>query len=321
MRKRITTIMSSALCAVVLLGTLCVPAFAEIDPYYSGAVDTVTGEATDTAGSTASSIRISDTMYYDMTTHTFVYPTGSGTSEVRSNVADGMIISEPVSVTPDDGVEVSVNRNGTILEEVDLSNINLVGNYMIAVKGTDSTFNLFGFTIVGERANLSGGYVMPVGFYILDAKLDGEETYYERNYIGMEEEGLYEVEYICPDTAARYTLVTTIDHTPPQITLDGRLDKDGRYHSAVQVSGFQPGDSVAMLVDGEAQAFPSDGRLTVPGMYQLEIFDAAGNSTSEQFTILVYLDFNSLLFFALVCLSLAGVLGYVLFKRKKLKIV
>ena len=55
-------------------------------------------------------------------------------------------------------------------------------------------------------------------------------------------------------------------------------------------------------------------------MYQLLVFDAAGNSTSEQFTILVYLDFNSLLFFALVCLSLAGVLGYVLFSRKRLRI-
>lgn len=318
---RIKKTISSALCAAVLFGALCAPAFADIDPYYSGAVDIVTGEATDLAGLAATRIRISDTTYYDQTTHTFVYPTGSGTSEVRSNVADGMIVSEPVSVIPDGGVEVAVNRNGAILEEVDLSNINLVGNYMIAVKGTDSTFNLFGFTIVGEKASLSGGYAMPEGFYILEAKLDGEEIYCERNYIGMEEEGLYEVEYICPDTGARYTLTTTIDHTPPQLALDGRLDKDGRFHSAVQVSGFQPGDSVAMLVDGVAQAFPSDGRLTAPGVYQLEVFDAAGNTASEQFTILVYLDFNSLLFFALVCLSLAGVLGYVLFKRKKLKIV
>ena len=40
-----------------------------------------------------------------------------------------------------------------------------------------------------------------------------------------------------------------------------------------------------------------------------------------QFTILVYLDVNSLVFFALVCVSLAGVAGYILYKRRKLKVV
>ena len=55
-------------------------------------------------------------------------------------------------------------------------------------------------------------------------------------------------------------------------------------------------------------------------MYQLQVFDAAGNSVTEQFTILVYFDLNSLLFFALVCISLAGVLVYTLYSRKKLKV-
>ncbi|MBQ9646814.1 MAG: hypothetical protein IJV43_00445 [Oscillospiraceae bacterium] len=322
MRVRIRKTISLVLCGMALFGALCAPALAAVedDTYYSGVLDAVTGEPV-TSQSAPTRVRISETTYYDREARSFVYPTGSGIYEVRANVADGMIVSEPVSITADDGIEVVLSRNGTTLEEANLSEISLPGSYTVGVTGLDSAVNLFGFTIVGATSNLSGGYVMPEGFYILEATLDGEETYFERNFIGMGDEGLYEIEYVCPETTLHYTLSTIIDHTPPELTLEGKLDKDGRFHSAVQISGFQSGDSVAMTRDGADVSFPSDGRLTEAGMYQLLVFDAAGNSTSEQFTILVYLDFNSLLFFALVCLSLAGVLGYVLFRRKKLKVV
>ena len=321
MRVRIRKIISLALCGMVLFGALCVPAIAvgEDNTYYSGVLDAATGEAV-TSSSTPTRVRISETTYYDHEARSFVFPTGSGMYEVLANVADGMIVNEPVSITADDGVEVVVNRNGTALEDVNLNEIELPGKYTIGVTGLDSAVNLFGFTIVGATTNLSGGYVMPEGFYILKATLDGEETNYDRSFIEMADEGAYEIEYVCPDTNLHYTLSTIIDHTPPELTLDGKLDKNGRFRSAVQISGFQDGDSVALTRDGADVSFPSDGKLTEAGMYQLLVFDAAGNSTSEQFTILVYLDFNSLLFFALVCLSLAGVLGYVLFSRKRLRI-
>ena len=322
MRVRIRKTVSLALCGMALFAALCAPAAAdEDDTYYSGEVDAVSGEAVTSASSAAARVRINETTYYDREARSFVYPTGSGVYEVRANVADGMIVSEAVNITADDGIEVTVSRNGAALDDGSLSQLSLPGKYTVGVTGLDSAVNLFGFTIVGARSNLSGGYVMPEGFYILEAALDGEQTYYERNYIEMADEGLYEIEYVCPATSLHYTLSTTIDRTPPQLTFDGKLDKKGRFRSAVQISGFQDGDAVAMTRDGAEVKFPSDGKLTEAGMYQLLAFDAAGNSTTRQFTILVYLDFNSLLFFALVCLSLAGVLGYVLFKRKTLKIV
>ena len=43
MRVRMKKILSAALCAVTLLGALCLPAFASGDPYYSGSVDPSTG--------------------------------------------------------------------------------------------------------------------------------------------------------------------------------------------------------------------------------------------------------------------------------------
>ena len=319
MGVRIRKTITSALCFLALLGALCAPARAAIDPYYSGAVDIVTGEATEgDAAAAATRVRITGNMYYDRESRQFIYPMGM--YEVRANVADGMVVTEPVEISADEGVELTLTRDGEVLEEADLSHVADVGKYALNVRETNETVTLLSFTIVGASTNLPGGYTMPDGFYILDATVNEEPAAYERNYIAMEQEGLYDVEYICPDTSIHYHLMVNVDRTPPQVTLDGKLDDHGRFHSAVQVGGLQAGDSVVMTRDGSTVDFPADGRLTEAGVYQMQFYDAAGNAVAAQFTILVYLDLNSLLFFALVCVSLAGVLAYILVKRKKLKV-
>lgn len=320
MRVRIKKNIMPTLCAALLLGALCVPAFAETDPYYNGEIDSYTGEPVSEAASSAALVQISETTYYDREAHSFVYPTLSGAAQVYANVADGMIVTSPVSISADAGAEITVTRNGAAMEDTELTAISAPGSYIVSAKAVDTGRFLFGFTIVGDHANLPEGYTMPEGFYILDATLDGEETYFERNYIAMEDDGTYDIEYVCPETTLHYKLSTTIDRTPPHFTLDGKRDKNGRFRSAVQIGGLQEGDSVALTRDANEIRFPADGRLTEAGMYQLQVFDAAGNSTTEQFTILVYFDLNSLLFFALVCISLAGVAVYTLYSRKKLKV-
>ena len=45
MRVRNTKTISTSLCALALLGALCAPARAVVDPLYVGDVDAVTGEA------------------------------------------------------------------------------------------------------------------------------------------------------------------------------------------------------------------------------------------------------------------------------------
>ena len=310
----------AALLPAMALCLLGAPALA-VDFSYTGELEPVTGAPV--ASSEAAEINrvwLSDEMYYDGEARLYAYPVGSGLSEVRASVADGMIVSEPVTVSASDGLSLTVYRDGTELEKTELEHIDTVGQYAVSARDGDITRKLFTFQIVGERTNLVGGYPMPESFFIMNATLDGEETYYERAYIGMEDEGTYQIEYVCPETGIHYTLETTVDHTPPEITLDGRIDEQGRYHSEVQVGGLQSGDSVAMTRDGESVRFPANGKLTESGVYTLEVTDGAGNSAYSRFTILMYFDINSLIFFALVCLSLAGVLGYVLYKRKKLKV-
>lgn len=317
MRVRNTKTASAALACLLLLA-LCTPARAAVDPLYVGELDAVTGEAATDAevSEMAARVWLSDTMYYDRETGSFVYPVDG--YEVRASVADGMIVNAPASVSAPDGVELTVRRSGAAEPEADPGNLSAPGHYAVSVAEAGGA-TLFAFTVVGESASLSGGYTMPESFYILEATLDGEEAVYDRNYIGMEDEGLYEIEYVCSETGVHYRLTTAIDRTPPQLTLSGKRDKKGRFHSAVQLGGMEGAVSVSLTRDGAAAPFPNDGRLTEAGMYQLQVWDAAGNTATEQFTVLVYLDLNGLLFFSLVSVSLIGVLAYVLFKRKRFK--
>ena len=312
----------SALCVLALALALCAPARAAtvVDPLYVGEVDAQTGEAlAGPSASAAERVALANGVYYDRTDGSFVYPVNGGVYEVRANVADGMIVGGAVSITAPEDVTLTVARSGTVQEEVDLSNITRPGAYSVSVMEVDTPVTIFRFTIVGAATNLAGGYAMPDGFFVLGATRDGEDTNYDRNYVGMEEEGLYEIEYVCSDTAVHYHLTTTVDRTPPEITLDGELDKKGRYHSAVQVSASEPDVTAVMTRDGLETDFPSDGRLSEAGMYRLDVFDAAGNAATAQFTILVYLNLSGLLFFATVCLTLAVVLAYILVKRKRFK--
>lgn len=318
MKLAIRPVLAAALC--ILLSAAVYAAPDDSDFYYSGPLDSMTGQPL-TASSAETRVRVSDGMYYDFDRRTYVYPAGDGLYEVYASVANGMIVTGSVSISADDTVPLNVYRDGEALENADLSELQERGDYVVSVKNGDRVENLLSFRIIGQETNLSGGYSMPMGFYILDATCGDEETFYERSYIAMQEEGAYHIEYICPANELRYTLETTVDRTPPQITLEGRRDDEGRFHSAVDVRGLQPGDTVSMAYNDAQAAFPSDGHLDESGIYTLWVTDSAGNTAMEQFAILVYFDLNSLIFFALVCASLAGVLGYMLYKRKKLRVM
>ena len=317
--------MKQALAVAALCLILSLPfRAAATDFYYSGELNPATGAplVSDSYQSAQSAqIELSDSMYYDPAANMFVYPVGNGVSEVLSNAADGMILTEPVALRVDSDVSLTVYRNGEALQSSTYMTMAEAGQYSVTVHTGGGMENLFGFTIVGSRTNLAGGYAMPDGFYIADATVNGEEADYDRTYIGMEEEGLYHIEYISPAADLRFVLETTVDRTPPEIVLNGVLDQKGRFHSVVQVEGLMDGDTVSLTRDGEKANFPYDGRITDTGVYTLQAYDSVGNSVAKQFTILLYFDLNSLAFIGLACLSVVSVILYVQFKRRRLKII
>lgn len=314
-----------AVAALLLTGLLALPVMGAFDPNYIGPLDPVSGlpAETDSGSSaldTANRVALDSGAVYDRSLGVFVYSLRNSAAEIYADVHDGMIVSTPVSVTASDGVTPQVYYNGSLLEDADPTHLTAAGSYSIVARSGDATQQVLTFTIVGQSANLPGVYNMPSGFYITDATLDGEAAMYNRGRVELSQEGEYHIEYTCPATGIDYTLDVTVDRTPPQLTFDGRFDDKGRAHSAVDVSGFQEGDRVRMTLNGEAARFPTDGHLADSGRYSIEAFDAAGNSSLYDLTILVYFDLNSLIFFTLVVVSVAVVVGYIVYKSKKLKV-
>lgn len=303
--------------------TLTATAAAVGDADYSGALDPVTGLTPEAAALNDSGrVSLPGGYFFDRATQSFVYPVGAGLSEVRAGVADGMTVSAAVRVEADEGAAVQVFRNGTELGADELPELNTPGQYVVYAQGAREQ-QLFDFTIVGETTNLLHSFDAPDGFVVTAAERDGADAYTGRYAVDMEQEGSYRIEYSCPATGMSYTLETTIDRTPPRLTFDGKIGKDGRVRSALTFSGVENGDSVYVMLDGEPLSVSvSDGagRLTDSGSYVLDVYDAAGNAAEYTFTIMIYFDGNSLLFFLLVLLALGGVVGYVLFQKKRLRV-
>ena len=315
----------SLLFCAMLLSALCAPALA-VDMDYSGPVDPETGEpAGSSQGQSGSSDRslLSGSMYYDWIRRDFAYPVGDSLSEVHSTAADGMVLTTPVTVSVKGETTLAIYKDG--LEYTgSLDRISDVGSYTVSAMVDGQPRRMLSFTLVGASTNVLHTYVVPDGFYILEATRDGEPIFAGRYSVAMEEEGDYVVQYECSATDVVYKLQTTIDRSPTFLTFDGRIDSQGRIRSALKFSGLQTGDRVYLFRSGDSVdlKLESDGTgvITEPGNYRLIVKDPAGNSVEYVFIILQYFNMQSWVFFLMVFAAVVTVLIYVLTKRKRLKI-
>jgi hypothetical protein len=157
---------------------------------------------------------------------------------------------------------------------------------------------------------------MPLGFEITEATLGGVAVPFERDYIKLTEEGTYSVRYRCLKTNISYQLVLQTDFTGPVLSLENV--KNGVARGRVDISDAKNAASVNIYHDGEK--ISRKDVLTESGEYYIELADEAGNKTTYYFTILVYFDGNSWLFFVLVMLSAVGTIIYLLYSRRHLRV-
>ena len=105
-----------ALLAVLLLFALAGGSVFAVNTTYDGYLDPVTGlPLDDSAGlTTEDSGRaiVLDGVYYDWDMHSFVYPIVGTLGEIYTEAADGMVLSDPVSVSATEDVVFSVFRDG-----------------------------------------------------------------------------------------------------------------------------------------------------------------------------------------------------------------
>ena len=310
------------LAALLLAMSLAPAAFA--DTSYTGPIDPETNEPVSESRSGGSSqTALSDSMFYDWTTHDFAYPVSGSLTEVHASVADGMYSSTPVSVSGGGDSGVAIFKDGAQYTG-DPTNIREVGEYLVSYRQGGGTKRLLSFTIIGSTTSAIHEFVVPDGFYITSALKDEQDVYQDRFTLDMEEEGHYVVTYEGLSVDVVYTLDVVIDRTPPMLTFEGRIDSRQRVHSALSFSGLEEGDYIYLLQDG-TQVKPElngdgTGQILDPGNYIMRVYDAADNMKEYTFTIMVYFNTTSWVFFLAVIAVIVAVIAYVIIKRKRLKI-
>ena len=324
MKKRFLLITA----ALVFLAAAAFPVFADDEDAYKGDFDydgVIDSESGYGGGNTAmvdGRIPVTSSMLYDRSHALFVFPL-QDTEEVLCSAADGMIVTESVTLRISGAAELHVYRNGELYETDGSDEISQTGEYVVHAGAEESGVRICAFTIVGPATNVVHSYKMPDGFVVRDATLDGSLTDYSRYYVDMEKEGSYIIDYSCTATGMDYTLGTRVDRTPPKLVLTGSVGSDGRVHSAVDFSGLEPEDTFYVELDGKPLSVQVDsgaGRLRNSGVYHVVATDKAGNSETREFTIMAYLDSNGLMCILLVVAALASVAGYAVYKRKALRI-
>lgn len=320
MRKKLLHI---PLVTALLAAMLCCTASAveiEIDMSYTGPLDMFSGNpvTSNEVSDPEDLVWISDTVQYDVEERMYIYPLGRSTyKDLQASVMDGMITSGGVVIRVDDGVQISLYRNGEYLPEPNWAAITQPGDYVVTTgAGTGNGDRLLSFTIVGEQCNFVKSYRMPDGFQVMEATLNEQPIHYERNYVDMSDEGKYYVKYRSIRADNTYELSYTADFTPPVLALEAVVD--GMARGPVDLSDLEEGAAMGVWLDGEPIGHM--GELTRSGNYVVKVADEAGNMNTYGFTIQVYFDGNSLIFFGIVAAVLIGTIAYVIVSRKRLRV-
>ena len=260
---------------------------------------------------------ISGSTYYDSVEKAFLYYVNANASQtVRCSVADGMITEQTVSIKTDSGVAIEVYLNGERLQSISGGSFQTPGEYVVMYVGGSVQERLFSFTIVPKLCNYVTSYSLPAGFEFVEATLNDEAMSFDKNYIKLTEEGEYNIRYRCIKTNVSYQLRLQTDFTGPVLSLEEV--ENGQARGPVDISEAKDAASVNIYHDGEK--ISRKDVLTESGEYYIELADEAGNKTTYSFTILIYFDGNSWLFFLLVISSCVGIVAYLLYSRKHLRV-
>lgn len=306
----------AAACILFVCSSVAAP---QVDMDYSGKLDPFTGLPLGAEGNSTENkmrVNVAGDIWYDREEGRFIIPAGEGTLNIHSTVTDGMMVTDAVAITPDEGVNLVIYRDGEKLEEVDLAYISEPGSYVVASEMSGSNERIMSFTIINSVSGKAKSYSMPSGFLMENAKLNGQEIYFERTYVSLDAEGEYEIDYRCARTDISYKLVFEADYTPPVLKLEGVVD--GAKRGEVDISDIEDGAEVYLTLNGERLS----GRkvLTQSGDYKIVITDRAGNTTNYEFSILTYFNISSISFITLIILIIIAVIAYLMIERKRLRV-
>ena len=302
---------------IALFSLLTVPAMAyELDPDYSGFVDEFSGRPVDenAAFSDADIVALDADSYYDRLERMFVYQIAGTGSEIRCSAADGMMTNDSVTLSIPDGVDYTLLRDGQQVPFTNLTELYEEGIYDL--KLTAQSSGQIRFTIVTEKTADVVEYRLPDNFEITEVLRDGNPVSTPSGMVELTDEGYYQISYRNLLTGIPYQLVLPIDHTAPTLALEAVVD--GVAKGPVDISDVEPGASLYIELDGEKEAFTTE--LTKSGAYVVTVTDQAGNASVYKFTLQVYFNTSSILFFIVFPALIVGLVLYLVYSRKHLRV-
>lgn len=278
-------------------------------------INNFTGEViTDNEQQMTGEIPISSNCVYDKEEKSFVYKVDSTSGKkVISNIGDGMITNGIVSIDIGSADGFALYKDGLKLARADFNRLEEKGVYVLLFDGR----KVLEFTIAGEYSCFQK-IVLPEGFSVVSVKLDdGIKKGYGSGQVIFDEEGKYAVTYQNDYTGERYSFTTIIDHTPPVLALEA-LDEENKARGPVDISDVEPGGKVTVLLNG--REIETSGKLTQNGPYTVTVYDAAGNSTSYNFLIMLYFNISGIGFLLAVIGLVVGLGIYEVVSAKRLRI-
>lgn len=288
-------------------------------PVESFDVDPHTGDAypTETEGETDEFYPLSPGVFgYDKLERSYTNYVGPRT--FSTSVPNGAILSAgtQVSIELPVGLSGILYRNGDIVTDPDLSEIEGIGSYLLTVQGAQNTESVrFSFRILDDITNNLSEISLPQGFRFDHILLNGEEFWPDySNYYEFPVDGSYQISWSCEAIGQQYLLTFVRDTQIPELTVEG-LTKElphGEAHGPVTLSWEDENAYVVVRhADGsEHRIASSPTELASSGEYTVTIWDTAGNNASYDFIIHVYLNLSAYAAIALVLLGVAFLIAY-----------
>lgn len=314
------------LAALLLLSALTVSALA-VDSLedYTGELDPATGlplGSYETAeGEAGSYITVDDSFRYDPEAERFLYELGS--IQFSSNIPNGAVVPSDttVSIYLPGGIAGALHRDGTAVENADLTAITETGFYVLQLTGSglyDS--DQFTFVIMPALTNQLNDLRLPEGFTFDYIMQDGTELdHAHSNYYEFLEDGLYQICWKNDTIKQQYIVKFTLDRQAPTLALPEVVE--GKASSEVSLSDLEANCYIVVETGGETKTLKGTNHsLKEAGDYVLTVYDQAGNFTRYTFTIEFYLNLSAVFVIIIVLLVLVGVLIYCRRVRKNARV-
>lgn len=279
-------------------------------------VDPITNDIVDGDGTTSvKSKRVSTNCTYDVDKEVFVFPLGMNSSVyITSTVYDGENISEEVVIDGTMGSGFIITKNGEALEDTDIYYLRDAGYYVVSNISNDE--KILSFNILPGKISNLNKFEVPSLYYLVNVYFNGEKiSSGSMNYVLLDNEGEYTITYRSSGLDISRTVSFIIDKSGPVLEISGVTD--GIAKGPVSIGSREVGSTLVVLLNGESVAVKDT--YTNYGTYHLIYTDEAGNVSTYDFVIKMYLDINAGFVVGILAVIAVGVVGYMIYLRKHMR--